>query len=87
MPALHIILDGDGSFEHLREKKQHHVQEFSITALEGGMQSGNPSVAVVIELDDDSYVMAETSMKLFLAAADALKARYGDPRKDSEGTA
>lgn len=86
MPMLHIILDGDGAFEHLRERKQHHVQTFTVTALEGGMESGQPSVAVVIELEDDSYVFAETSLKLFLSAADALKAKYGDPRKDAKET-
>ncbi len=53
---------------------------WTISALADGMKSGNPSVAVIIDLSGGVVVFAETSLKLFLTAADALKARHGDPR-------
>lgn len=86
MPVLKIVLDGDGKFNHLGGRPQRPVTELSITALEGGMKSGNPSVALVVELGDGSYVLAETSLKLFLAAADAFRAKYGDPRQEAAGS-
>lgn len=64
--------------EHL-----HHVAvdgEIEIGGLDGGMSSGKPSVAFCFGLPSGEVVLAETSMALFLTAADALKARYGDPR-------
>lgn len=51
-----------------------------VTGLENGMKSGKPSVAFRFDLPDGKIVIAETSMALFLTAADALKAKYGDPR-------
>jgi len=42
------------------------------------MASGKTSVAFDIPLPDGRHVLAETSLELFLAAADALRARYGD---------
>jgi hypothetical protein len=44
------------------------------------MVSGKPSIAIRLDLDDGSSVVAETSLALFLMAADAFKAKYGDPR-------
>jgi hypothetical protein len=44
------------------------------------MVSGAPSVAFCFKLGEREVVLAETSLALFLTAADALKARYGDPR-------
>jgi hypothetical protein len=43
-------------------------------------ESGKPSVALGFELPDGRWVLAETSLALFLTAAEALRARYGDPR-------
>lgn len=51
-----------------------------ITALAGGMMSGAPSVMLRLDLPDGRTVLAQTSLRLFLAAADMLRARYGDPR-------
>ena len=52
-----------------------------ITCLEQGMYSGKPSVAMRFDLPDGKIVVVETSLRLFLVAADALKAKYGDPRE------
>jgi hypothetical protein len=51
------------------------------------MASGQPSVALLIETEPGTMIMAETSLKLFLMAADILKARYGDPRIEATGPA
>lgn len=81
MPALTIVLEGDGSFPELQGRKIHHVTEsFKVTALAGGMESGAPSVAFCIPLDDGSVVLCETSLKIFLTAAEAFLAKHGDPR-------
>jgi len=57
-----------------------------VTGLKGGMSSGKPSVMLRFDLPpEDGFpqgrvVLAETSLALFLMAADGLKARFGDPR-------
>ena len=64
--------------EHL-----HHLAEdaeIQIGGLERGMASGKPSLALVFVIPGGEVVLAETSLALFLTAADAFKARFGDPR-------
>lgn len=51
-----------------------------VGALAGGMASGRASVAFCFTLPDGRVVVAETSLALFLLAADALRARYGEQR-------
>jgi hypothetical protein len=80
VPSIDIRVDGDGQFPELEGRHVHHVQDFVVTALTGGMASGMPSVAIIIPLPDGSVVFAESSLRLLLTAADALKAKYGDPR-------
>lgn len=41
------------------------------------MVSGNPSIAIGIEIGEDTLVLAETSLALFLGAADVLRNRFG----------
>lgn len=79
-PGMEVILNGDGCWSDLADKKVHHQHFLSVAGLEGGMKSGKPSVAIRINLDDGSAVVVETSLALFLSAADAFKARFGDPR-------
>jgi hypothetical protein len=55
--------------------------QIEIGALQGGMASGAPSVALCIQLPDGRVVLAETSMALLLTAADTLAELYGDPRR------
>ncbi len=79
MPSMRVVLDPDGTFPELQHKKVHKVQsEIVMTVLEHGMKSGAPSVALVIPLEDGSVVFAETSAKLILTAAAAIKGKYGD---------
>ena len=82
MPTIRIIFDGDGAFaDEPPDKIAHTLEPIRVTALEGGMTSGKPSVCIGVFLPHDGgCVIAETSLALFLSAADAFKARYGDPR-------
>lgn len=80
MVAIDLNLEGDGIWPDLRGKHVIHLTDGStigIAALPGGMRSGRPSVAIRIDLDGQRVVFVETSLRLFLAAADALRARYG----------
>ena len=85
MISLRIILQGDGCFSDLKDKDPeriiHVIEGISVALLEHGMKSGKPAVAIRIDLPDDRTVIGETSLALFLSAADAFKARTGDPRK------
>lgn len=81
--GLSIILEGDGA---LREHagRIENAKLTKVIALAGGMASGKPSVALVVETPDGRAFLGETSLALFLSAADAFKARHGDPRLDDE---
>jgi hypothetical protein len=84
MPVLNIILQ-EPAWPELNApdaKVVHTTAPIGVTGLAGGMQSGKPSVAFRIDLPDGTAVIAETSMALFLSAADVLRAKYGDPRHD-----
>lgn len=78
MISMVVNLEGGGAYPELQGKTIHHVTDgMKVSALKGGMESGAPSVHFVIPLEDGSVVFLETSMRLFLAAAEAFKARYG----------
>jgi hypothetical protein len=87
MPSLRIVLDGEGAFPELAQLHEQGLlihltddADIAVTSLAGGMQSGDPSAAFVFRLPDGRAVFAETSLRLLLTAADALKSRHGDPR-------
>lgn len=84
---MRIVLEGDGAFPEIVGREMIRVEDFAVTALEGGMSSGRPSVAFFIELPDGRVVMAETSMRLFQMAAAAFRAKYGDVLADPQGAA
>ena len=85
MPSLRIVLEGDNAFPEFKGRETIDVHHFAVTALEGGMTSGNPSIAFLIELPDGRVVFAQSSLLLFLAAASAFKAKYGDPNQEPKG--
>jgi hypothetical protein len=65
----------------MQDRLVHTTEPLRLTILDGGMTSGLPSVAIRLDLPDGKVVIAETSLQLFLTAADALKTtKYGDPR-------
>ena len=80
MIGMSVILDGGGCWPDLQDKKIIRAVGLQVAALQGGMKGGSPSVAFRIDLEDGHTVIAETSLKLLLAASDLFRARYGDPR-------
>jgi hypothetical protein len=83
--ALRFPNPGEPTWPDLAEKAAegmlHHVtRAISVAGLDHGMSSGKPSVAIRIDLNDGTSVLAETSLALFLTAADGLRAKFGDPR-------
>lgn len=88
MPALNIVFDATGMLNDVpAEKIAHTTETIRVGVLEAGMESGKPSVALGIFLPNNGgCVLAETSLALFLSAADAFRARYGDPRTDARSS-
>jgi hypothetical protein len=87
MPNPHIELRfGDNSVPEMKEAadkgKLHQTHHIILSALPGGMTSGRTSVALCIPLPDGSWVFCESSLRAFLAAAGALRARFGDEDGD-----
>jgi hypothetical protein len=78
---LHIIPDlerqgfRDGEYEVVE-----HKGSIAIGGMELGTSGGKPVVMIGLDLGE-SVLVAQTTLSLFLSAADALKARYGDPRQ------
>lgn len=82
MNAIKVILEGDKCWTELADKiKDGKVTWLRdgvilIATLSKGMKSGKPSVSIRIDLPDGKIVVAETSMRLFLSAAEVFKAKY-----------
>lgn len=89
MPHLTLKLEGNGALREWAEQvtsiRQAADDELVVIVLDGGMESGAPSVSLAAKLQDGSGVFLETSLALFLTAADAMRARFGDPRESSAG--
>lgn len=86
MPSLNIIPEGDGCWPELAElaadgqliNAMEDRAKISLAFLEAGMQSGKPSITIRIDLPDGRVVITETSGMLFMAAARAFAAKFGD---------
>ncbi len=81
MTPLSIILEGDGAFEDLGTDFISGELE-AVAALPNGTAKGRPAVALRIKLPDGQTVIAQTTLRLFMAAARGFDARYpdNDPR-------
>jgi hypothetical protein len=80
MPAMTIHIDGDGCWPDLPPRSDQPTEDIEVACLSAGMLSGAPSVMIRINEADGRVALGETSLALFLQAADAFRARYGDPR-------
>ena len=81
MVELKVILEGGGAWRDLLDKKEvihlaNDAPPITVAALHHGMKSGRPSVGIRIDLPGNRVVLAETSLRLFIAAADMLKEKY-----------
>jgi hypothetical protein len=78
VPRVTIIPNGDGAWPDIVGRVDYHLgndaKPIQIALLKAGMASGKPSVTIRIDLPDGKVVLAETSLALFLAAAEALAA-------------
>lgn len=83
MPEIKLKLEGDGAWPDLLEKMlQDDVYKFEsldVAVLDGGMESGLPSVAFRFDLPDGKIVFAQTSLRALKLVVDAIVAKYGDP--------
>lgn len=79
MPTLDLSFsdEGDGVWRDVDIDKIVQAKALRMAGLGGGMVSGKATVGMLLEMPDGSYAFAETSLRLFLMAADALRARYG----------
>lgn len=81
MPALNIILDGDGCWPDLNDKPPEkvrwdsHIGTPAIAKLPMGTEAGNDSVALRLDMPNGDVIVTQFTMKLFLAAAAAFRAR------------
>lgn len=82
MLAMDIKLDGDGQWPDLADgkRKVHRVDDgiLRVVTLKGGLKSGNPSVALRLDLPNGETIIAQTSVRLWQQAAAAMRGRYGD---------
>ncbi len=80
---VHLAAEGEAVFADLQRGEIVHVGNgatIRVTGLDAGVISGEPSVAMAFPLPDGRWALIETSLRMFLTAADMLKARFGDPR-------
>lgn len=54
----------------------------AVAVIDGGTDSGRPSIALRIDLPDARTIVAETTARLFCTAARAVMARYPDLFRD-----
>jgi len=87
MPEIIIKLERDeGNFEDVGAGKKviHLTNPLYLTALAGGMASGKASIAFGFVVERTKFVIAESSLRLFLLAARALIAKFPDEAADVE---
>ncbi len=77
MITLDIRLDGDGAWPELKDKELIETTLTGVSALAAGTNTGRSSVMLRIDLPDGKVVMAQTTMRLFLNAANLFRIKYG----------
>lgn len=88
MPHIDLRLNGEGALfgipaEQILEADPE--QPLMILGLESGMRSGAASVAICFKLPDGHTVFVQTSLALFVSAADALRAKYLQSGRENPG--
>lgn len=81
MEALHLIPDLEVTgFKDAPYSVVRHDGGLIIGGMQNATEDGNPVVMIGFDEGRGGVRVAQTTLKLFLSAADALKAKYGDPR-------
>ena len=82
MTMIHLLLDGDGAFRDLQGKEDQVIdladKPFTVAALDQGTAGGNPSVMIRLDLPDGRVVLQQTTAKLWITVARALRGRWPD---------
>lgn len=80
--AFHLFPRGDGAFEELLASNATLIEAElqAVGGLAEGTKSGAPSVGMLVRAPDGQQYLVQTTLRLFLTAADALRAVHGDPR-------
>lgn len=76
VPDLEVV-----GFQDTPYMVHEHEGALVIGGMAKGTESGKPVVMIGVKLADNDYLVAQTTLSLFLTAADALKAKHGDPRE------
>ena len=82
---LELSVDGDAAWPDMEQRHVRDATDLKLATLSGGMASGLASVAFRVDLPDNETVFAQTSLKLFALAAEAIKQRYPEEWKAATG--
>lgn len=66
----------------LNGKNIHFVEAPKLAVLDQGMSSGAPSVSIRLDLPNGEHAIVQTSAKLFVIAANMIKAKYPNLLED-----
>jgi len=82
MPQLQVNIEGKGGAyaRRLAGRATLEANEILLETLDGGMQGGAPSVGIMLLINEEPgiAVLGQTSARLFVMAAEAIKAKYGE---------
>ena len=81
MTTLTVLINGGEAWEDDPPRTITRFEGGILSALPRGTSSGKPSVALLVRDGDTGYLI-ETTLGLWLAAADLLRMAYGDPLTD-----
>ena len=86
MTMIHIILEGDGAFRDLQGKEDLIIdladKPFTVAALTRGTTGGKPSVMIRLDLPDGRVVLQQTTARLWIVVARALRGKWPDELGD-----
>ena len=77
MPNMKITLE-EPAWPELSGEQVVMGESCDVAVLDGGTESGKPSVWIRIDTEEGVTVLVETSARLFCATAIAIQARYPD---------
>lgn len=73
------------------QEESYTIREYTGPLIVGGLAEGTfdgkPMVALALEIGENEFLVKQSTLSLFLDAADALKAKYGDPREQANNGA
>ncbi|MGH9249211.1 MAG: hypothetical protein ACRD0W_06830 [Acidimicrobiales bacterium] len=79
MQIIELHLDGDAAWPDLASRRVIQAGDtWNLAALDQGMVSGEPSVALRFDLDDHVTLVAQTSLRQWIAATAAIRGRFPD---------